>query len=122
STIALKEKIEGIINEMMVIVSELTGGEITHITKDNTPVNRDYSNSDKLVFLKKSSVNFDYGFALIGYAINFENGFPVSVETDIEYFDCQNEDELRATIADIIDKKAIKIIQLVEEKVDDIPF
>lgn len=122
STIELKLKIENEIISIMNIIHELTNGEIGFTVKENKPAHSRFVDCEKLVFLKKTSVNHPYGFTLIGYSLNNETGYPVSVETESEYYDCNNEMELKDIIASIIEKKSLQIIQLMSEKVEDIPF
>jgi len=122
STIDLKVKIEDEISNIMKIINELTDGEIGFSIEENKPVNLDFRDCAKIVFLQKTSVNFPYGFYIIGYTLNYQSGYPVSLETESEYYDCNNESELKDVIASIIDKKSLQIIQLMAEEVDNIPF
>lgn len=122
STIELKMKIEQDISNIMELVHELTNGEIGFDVVDNIPVNPKFEGCNKLIFLKKSTVNFPYGFHFIGYSLHKQSGYPVSVETETQYFDCDNEGELTDVIASIIEEKSLKIIELMSTEVNDIPF
>lgn len=122
STIELKVKIEDEIINIMNMINELTGGEIGFRITENIPVNVNFRDCEKIVFLQKTSVNHPYGFHIIGYTLNNQTGYPVSLETDSEYYDCNNDSELRDVIASIIDKKSLQIMQLMTEKVENLPF
>jgi len=122
STVELKIKIEQDISSIMNIIYELTDGKIGFSVEDNNPVNPVFQDCARLVFLKKTDVNFPYGFNILGYTLNNQSGYPVNVESETEYFDCANESELKDVIVSIIEEKSLHIIQLISEKVDDMPF
>lgn len=122
STIELKQKIEKDIVNILNIISDLTNGEIGFDINDNNPANPSFSASNSLVFLKKANVNFAYGFNILGYSLSNTAGYPVTLETETQYYDCNNEDELKDVMASIIDAKSLQIIQLMSEEIDNIPF
>lgn len=122
STIDLKIKIEEEIKKIMSMINEFTDGEIGVEINLNRPKDPYFLDCEKVVFLQKNSVNHLYGFNIIGYSLSANSGYPVSVETESECFDCKNESELGNVIAEIIDKKSLQIVQLMSEKVEDLPF
>jgi len=122
STVELKDKIKKDIIEVVNIIGDLTNDEITPVVNENFPTNARFPQCDYLIFLQKKSVNYQYGFNIIGYAINDASGYPVILETETDVFDCGNESEMKEIIANVIDQKSIKIIKLLNEEVRDIPF
>lgn len=122
STVELKEKIKKDITEIVNIISELTNGEITPVVNENYPPNARFPQCDYLIFLQKKSVNYQHGFNIVGYALNESSGYPVIIETETEFFDCADEFELKELLANIIDQRSLKIIQLLNEEVRDLPF
>ncbi|MFN2993979.1 hypothetical protein [Serratia plymuthica] len=122
NTLELKEKIEVEIANIMKMVTELTDGVIEHEIRENISKLPSFHDCEKLVSLHKIVDGVPYGFTILGFSLNYSNAYPVTVETENEIFDCQDEDALKDTIASIIDKRSLRIMQLVSKEVPDLPF
>ncbi|HEE9790493.1 TPA: hypothetical protein R8F93_004591 [Enterobacter soli] len=122
-TLKLKARIEEDMSSVLDILKDLTSDSIDYYIMENSPVIPLYKDCSKLLRLKKKS-NSDYssGMILFGFSINDSTGYPLQLETESEYFECSDVDEMKECIVFIIENKSIDIMKLISEDSDFIPF
>lgn len=131
----IRESLSNDIMEIVNSISEVTEGALIvrnlkksiwdeNLDKNHWQLNP-FSSSDFIVTVNKSRVNSLKSLTLFGYCINKTSGYPVLIQDDNNDQYAYSKDELITIIINIIDKKAVKIMELMnlpEEQEDDIPF
>ncbi|MDF7758925.1 hypothetical protein PU683_05190 [Kosakonia cowanii] len=119
----LKARIEDDISSVLDILKELTSNSIDYKICENEPMVFLFKDCKRLVYIKKKSdESYGSNLILLGFSINESTGYPMQLETDSEFFECKSVDEMKETLAYIIDKKSIEIMKLISEDNSHVPF
>ncbi|MGY0157573.1 hypothetical protein ACVQK1_17005 [Edwardsiella tarda] len=120
-TIQRKSNIENEILSIVKIIEEFSDELLTVNVINNDGRNLKFRDPDKLVIVQQREQPLN-AMILLGYTIHEENTFPVMIESATDYCDCNNNEEINDAILEIIDENSLKMIQIANTPITNIPF
>lgn len=113
----LKPKIEESVLDVVNLLKEVIGDGVIFSIDINPHSIGDYSECDKLVNMEKKTGDIDDEYlTLFGFSLAESTSFPVFVETEIESWIANNDDELKNIITSIIEQNSLRIMKFISEK------
>jgi len=120
--VKLKERIGSDISEVLSMISQITDDAVSFSIEKTTHDEIEYLSSDNIVYIYKAS-SPHINFIIFAYSIDEVMGYPVTIETKSNFYNCNDDTTLKTIVSDLIIEKetSMKIMKLISND-DDIPF